>query len=84
MFALALQQGTKTTSGQRQHYVMALRDYCGRMADAMEAEVARRSFPNSFGMSVVPQVPSFPVMPPMSSQDSRLLMSQLGNFSSQQ
>ena len=42
VFALAFKQGTKTMSGQRQHYAMALREYCGKMADAMQAEGERR------------------------------------------
>ena len=42
VFALSFKQGTKTTSGQRQHYAMALREYCGKVADAMQAEGERR------------------------------------------
>ena len=41
VFALPFKQGSKMSSGQRQRYVMALRDYCGRMADAMKAEGER-------------------------------------------
>ena len=41
VFALAFKQGSKTSSGQWQRYVMALREYCERMADAMKAEGER-------------------------------------------